>query len=118
VPGEAIAFYLVFASIDGIKEGQLIAVLAVCAALCAVWALNREGQLEDSVQRPWWLVLIWSLVAFVAWAIGTSPAAQRMLEWPALTCAIILAASALLVPKLDDLIVGRLVGRQAKAENE
>jgi hypothetical protein len=119
IPGEAIAFFLPFASIEGITDGQLIAVLAVCAVIALWWALNREGRLVEDLKRPSWLVLIWSLIAFAAWAIGTSHATQHMLGWPALTCTIILAGSSVVIPMVDDMLVGRLVkGRHANGDDD
>lgn len=114
VPGEVIPFFLAFASVEGIADGQLIAALVIAELVALVWAIDRNSKLEEDLRRPHTLVAFWSVIAFFAWAAGTSPATQDLLGWPALTCALILAATALLLPKLDDVIVGWIVRKRSR----
>jgi len=112
IPGEAIALFLPFASIKSISDPQLIAVLAAVAVLTLLWAFDRNAKLDPQLRRPKGLVALWSLVAFAAWALGTSATTQQLVAWPPLTCAIILAVTAALMPKVDDLLTGWLASRQ------
>jgi hypothetical protein len=114
IPGETIAFFLPFASITGISDGQLIAALAVAEILTLYWALDRNAKLRGDLRRPKVLVALWSLIAFPAWALGTSATTQHLLSWPALTCTLILAGTASLIPAFDELIAKVIVKQRAK----
>jgi hypothetical protein len=104
IPGEALVVFLPLSSVRGIADGQLVG-LSAGAVICAVlWAINRNAKLIAAVQQPAWLVATYTAVAFTAWAIGTSRGVQELLGAPALTCTIVMALSAALLPALDEMI--------------
>ena len=114
IPGETIAFFLPFASITAITDGQLIAALVVAEILTLLWTINRNEKLPSDMHRPKLLVILWSLIAFPAWALGTSAEVQSLLDWPALTCTLILAGTAALVPLVDDRLTKLILSRRTR----
>lgn len=112
IPGETIAFFLPFASITAITDGQLIAALVLAEILTLLWTFSRNEKLPSDLRRPKFLVVLWALIAFPAWALGTSAEVQSLVDWPALTCTLILAGTAALVPLVDDRLTKLILSRR------
>jgi hypothetical protein len=101
VPAEAISVFLVLSSYPGISAGLLLGVLVVSAAGAVLYQLNREARLPKKVRPGWWSAAF-TLVAFLAWAGGTSGNVQNLIGVNQLEAALVMTLVAFLLPAIDD----------------
>jgi drug/metabolite transporter (DMT)-like permease len=109
IPGEALTFFLLFSSLEDPDDLLLGVVTLVCAVGAVLWALNRNAQLPSVEAQPPGLLTIYTVIAFAAWALGTSPNLQQLIGWPQQTCAVIMGCVAFLLPAVDEAISRRWV---------
>ena len=114
IPGEALVVFLPLSSVPGIKNGQLMLVTGGALLGAVVWAINRNARLEVALRQRWWLVGIYTVIAFGAWALGTSPNLDDLVGVAALTATIIMAIGAVVLPGVDELIAHAMVSRAGR----
>ena len=108
VPAETLAFFVpISASLDGERTRLLVLVL-VAGVLGTVGYLWLGARRLKPEKRP--LVAFYPLaaLAFLTWALGTSPAVAEMVRVDHTTAAVVFGIAVLLIPLADEVLT-RLV---------
>ncbi len=101
MPAEALALVALISSIEGIKDGQVLAVVIVGGLGQLLW-LRQQGAKLDPADRPTARQFGFALVAYCAWVLGTSPTVCAVLGIDRTTGTIAMASVAYLLPLIDD----------------
>lgn len=107
IPAEALAFVVFGTSFSSERRGQVAAVAIVAAVGQLLW-LRRSAQSLPAADRPTWRYYLLSLIAYVAWVVGTSPKVRSLVGLHQTTAAIILGSVAYLLPSIDPATHSRL----------
>jgi hypothetical protein len=100
IPGETLAFVLPFCSVDGVKDGHVVAAVAVGALGQVLW-LHHQGSQLAPTDRPTFRFYFLALVAYAAWVLGTVPHVHELCHIDQTTAALVLLAVAYLLPLID-----------------
>lgn len=100
IPAEAIGFVIFGTSFPNEKDGHVVAVVVVAAVGQLLW-LFRRGQQVPQADRPTARFYVLALIAFAAWALGTSPPVSELVGLDRTTAALILCSVAYLLPWID-----------------
>ena len=95
IPAEVLAFFLAAAAQWGHDDTFLIIILAVAVILTPVLLYNA------SPNGLRWYAVLFAVVAFCAWAVGTSPNTDRLLGLATSQAPFVLTVAAFVVPALD-----------------
>jgi hypothetical protein len=101
IPAEALALVALISSIEGIRDGQVVAVVIVGGVGQLLW-LMRQGKKIAPVDRPSLRQYGFALIAYLAWVLGTSPTVCDVLGVDRTTGTIAMASTAYLLPLIDD----------------
>ena len=103
IPGEVLAFYVPILAIAGVKSDKtaLFLVTAVGIVGTVVWLIANARSSSPAGQAPpvWFYVL--AAVAFVAWAIGTTPELASALGLTNVLASIVLPIAVFIIPGID-----------------
>jgi hypothetical protein len=109
IPGETLAFFVpVAAALGSDRKGWLVAVTIV-AAIGTVAYLWNSASSTPATERPLPHFYVLAVIAFAAWAIGTSPNIADLISVDDVVAGVILALAVFLVP-LADGILNRVLG--------
>ncbi len=109
VPAETLAFFVPLAA--GIGSGRrVLLVVVLCAGLVGtigyLWLAGQRAA-ADERPRPHFFVL--AAVAFVSWAVGTSPNVAGLFGVDRLVAGVWLGLAVFLIPLVDE-VINRLPG--------
>jgi len=108
VPAETLAFFVPAAALLGTGHRPWLIVALVIGVLgTAGYLLQATPKDPDERPRPHYYVL--ACVAFLSWAIGTTPAVAALIHLDQTGAAFVLAAAVFLIPLADGLL-NRLPG--------
>jgi hypothetical protein len=110
VPAETLAFFVpVAATVGADRDALLVAVLAV-GLVGTVGYLWLAGQKAAADERPMPHFYVLAGVAYLCWALGTSPNVAGLVRMDAVAAGVVLGLAVFLVPLLDEVLV-RLLRR-------
>lgn len=109
IPGEALAAFLPLSTFVS-SDVLLVALLAGCTVGAGLWAVNRNADLKPELRQPAGRVAGFAVVAFLAWAGGTSQGTQELIGLPPQAGAVVLTVVALILPAIDRLLARRRQG--------
>jgi hypothetical protein len=110
VPAETLAFFVpVAAALGTSRDGWLVAAIVV-AALGTVGYLWQNAQQLKPTQRPLGHFYVLAVVAFCAWAVGTSGSVADLLGADDIVGSVLLGFAVFLIP-LADGVLNTLQGR-------
>jgi hypothetical protein len=95
IPAEVLAFFLAAAAQSGSDNTFLIVALVVAAGATPIFLYNRSpGGLR-------WYSIGLAVLAFCAWAVGTSASTDKLLNLDTSHAPFVLTVAAFLIPALD-----------------
>ncbi len=107
IPAEVIAFYLPMYTyvLSSVTENGEITSKTPLFVVLVISLLGLVGYMyvRRSSTTNWYFYAL-SAVAFLAWAIGTSPVGQNLFDLPELYNKVILMTGIFLVPMFDELL--------------
>ena len=110
VPGEALSVFLLVTGLSDVSTAMTAVALVVVALGAVLYRRNRDAQLPTRLRAKGVIYDVFTVVAFLAWAVGTSPQTQDILNVGRSDGVAVMALVAFLLPALDDAI-GRRLGR-------
>ena len=109
VPGEVLSFFLLVTSIFGNEEPFLVMTIIACLLGTPLY-LYVTGLQVESRKRPHFYSYILALVAFAAWAVGTSTAVDSLFRIDKTFSQFLLFLTVFLLPGIDTLLEVRMRG--------
>ncbi len=104
VPVEVVAFYaVVYASVQ--QEADWLKWLIL--ALGVFGTVGYLAARSDRSRPPRWYFYVLSVIAFLAWALGTSSVGQDLFAFPDAAAKIMLPSGVFAVPLVDELLTRR-----------
>lgn len=102
VPAEAIAFFLPATAALGPERRVLLAVVTLIAAIGALLYLWLTARRLERHKRPLGYFYPLALLAFLAWAVGTSRNVAGLVHLDDISAGIVLLMAVFIVPLADD----------------
>lgn len=102
IPGEVLIFFLSFSAAEGLADSVLITLLAVGSALAILLALNRNAALPGELRESSPRLCVYTMVAFLAWVLGTSENVRSLVGVSQQVGAITMATVALALPAVSE----------------
>jgi hypothetical protein len=100
LPAETIALVALVSSISGITRYQIWAIVLV-GAIGQVLVLRQASRKLDKPDQPSWRQLVFAVVAYAGWVLGTTPAFCDSIHVDRTTGTIVMACVAYLLPLVD-----------------
>lgn len=110
VPGEALSVFLVITTGGDVSETILAIAIVVITVVAVIYRHNRNAQLPQREQANGVVYDVFTIVAFLAWALGTSAQTQHLIGLDARDAVVLMALVAFALPAIDD-AVGRKLGK-------
>jgi hypothetical protein len=105
IPGEVLPFFLLLTSSASIPDELLILAIVAGGAGTVLYGINRNHALPAHEQQPTSHIVWFGVIAFAAWALGTSLNVQELVGVSQTFAAGIMAILAFLLPGIDDRIM-------------
>jgi hypothetical protein len=103
VPAEVVSFFLVATSVFGDRQPILVATLIACLAGTPLYLYVASRHLVP-LNRPPAYYYVLALIAFAAWAVGTSTAVDGLLRMDKALGQFLLLLTVFLIPGIDTLL--------------
>ena len=101
MPAETLAFFVPLAAAIGTSNKTLLAIVLVAGLIGSVaWLIVNAAQLPND-QKPRFYFYFLAGVAYLCWAIGTSPNVSALIGVSSLTASVALGVGVFLIPLID-----------------
>lgn len=112
IPGETLAFVVPVAAFANDRDG-LVALVAIAGAIGQLLLLKKSGGRAQLNARPTPRFFLFALIAYIAWAFGTSAEIRNLIGMDTTTGAVIMATAAYLLPLIDPFAHAKFDTQQA-----
>ena len=102
VPAETLAFFVPAAAYVGQDRQALLIAVVVIAVLGTAGYLFKRSRSLPLKQRPTWIYYVLAVIAFLCWAIGTTPSVARLAGIDQVVAGLVLLGAVFLIPLADD----------------
>jgi len=104
VPGETLAFFVPVAAALGTTHNGVLIAAMVAGAVGSVGYLWLNARKLKKSEQPLLHYYPLSIVAFIAWAIGTTPSVMKLVGIDDVAAGVVLACAVFLVPLADGIL--------------